>query len=110
LPIFGHLGGHPDIVYGHGYCGNGVGPSVIGGRILTSLALERVEEWSSVPLVDLSPKKRFPPEPFRTVGAYAVRGAIRRKERAEDEGRTPRRIDQWLSALAPAGLTPTNDG
>jgi putative aminophosphonate oxidoreductase len=108
LPFFGHLGGHPDIAYGHGYCGNGVGPSVIGGRILASLALERVDEWSSIPLAAGLPKKRFPPEPFRYVGAYAVRSAILRKERAEDDGRTPSRIDTWLSGLAPAGLTPTN--
>ncbi|MFO0997655.1 MAG: FAD-dependent oxidoreductase [Alphaproteobacteria bacterium] len=109
LPMFGHSKGHPDILYGHGYCGNGVGPSFIGGRILASLALERSDEWSSIPLVNARPKMRFPPEPFRYVGAYAVRAAIRRKERAEDEGRVPRRIDTWLAGLAPAGLTPTND-
>lgn len=108
LPFFGHLGGHKDIVYGHGYCGNGVGPSVIGARILASLALERGDEWSSTPLAEGPPGRRFPPEPFRYVGAYTVRSAIRRKERAEDEGRTPRRLDRFLASLAPAGLTPTN--
>ena len=25
LPFFGHLGGHPDIVYGLGFSGHGVG-------------------------------------------------------------------------------------
>ncbi|KDC00058.1 FAD dependent oxidoreductase domain protein, partial [Bordetella bronchiseptica D993] len=37
LPCFGHLGGHPDIVYGYGYSGNGVGPTYLGGKFLASM-------------------------------------------------------------------------
>lgn len=107
LPFFGAYESCPDIVYGHGYCGNGVGPSRIGGKILASLALGAKDEWSSMPLVSGPPKKRFPPEPFRYVGAYLVRGAVARKEAAEDEGRKPSVLDQRLARLAPAGLVPT---
>ena len=39
LPFFARLGGRPDVVYGVGYSGNGVGPSFVGGKILASMAL-----------------------------------------------------------------------
>ena len=38
-PFFGRLEKQPNIVYGHGYCGNGVGPSYTGAKFLASLAL-----------------------------------------------------------------------
>ena len=41
LPLLGRLGGRPHILYGVGWSGNGVGPSVVGGRILASLALAK---------------------------------------------------------------------
>lgn len=108
LPFFGAYEDCPDILYGHGYCGNGVGPSRIGGRILASLALERKDEWSSIPLAQGQPDKRFPPEPFRYVGAYMVRGAVVRKEAAEDAGRKPGLFDTFLSGFAPSSLVPVN--
>lgn len=108
LPFFGAFEDCPDILYGHGYCGNGVGPSRIGGRILASLALERKDEWSSIPLAHGQPDKRFPPEPFRYVGAYMVRGAVVRKESAEDSGRKPNPVDTFLAGFAPSSLVPVN--
>ena len=39
LPIFGRLGGREHLLYGVGWSGNGVGPSVLGGKILATLAL-----------------------------------------------------------------------
>jgi putative aminophosphonate oxidoreductase len=105
LPIFGKLSSNPDIVYGHGYTGNGVGPSYLGGRILASLALGLDDEWSSCPLAK-GPQGHFPPEPMRYVGALMVKSAIKRKEAAEIAGRKPARIDVYLAGLAPAGLTP----
>lgn len=105
LPFFGRLPRHPNIVYGHGYSGNGVGPSHVGGRILASLALGREDEWSACPLAR-GPRGGFPPEPFRFVGATIVRAAVARKERAEDAGRKPGAIDTTLASLAPAGLVP----
>ncbi|MFO0997652.1 MAG: FAD-binding oxidoreductase [Alphaproteobacteria bacterium] len=105
LPFFGTLPSNPNIVYGHGYTGNGVGPSYLGGRILASLTLGLDDEWSSCPLAK-GPKGQFPPEPFRYVGAVMVKAAIKRKEAAEIAGRRPRALDTYLAGLAPAGLTP----
>jgi len=78
LPIFGHLAGCERIVYGVGWSGNGVGPSVVGGKILASLALGRRDEWSQAGLVGAH-ARRFPPEPIRYLGAHVVREAIVRK-------------------------------
>ena len=105
MPVFGRLGGRPDILYGVGYSGNGVGPSYVGGRILASLALGLADEWASSGLVQV-PLTRFPPEPFRFFGGLAVRAAIARKERAEDADRRPDALTQRLAELAPAGLVP----
>jgi glycine/D-amino acid oxidase-like deaminating enzyme len=106
LPFFGRLGGRPDILYAIGYSGNGVGPSYVGGRILASLALGLEDEWSRSGLVR-DPLGSFPPEPVRYVGGLVVRAAVARKERAEDEGRAPSRLDTRLVSFAPAGLVPT---
>ncbi|SDS23058.1 Glycine/D-amino acid oxidase [Halopseudomonas litoralis] len=103
LPAFGHLSGNPDIVYGIGWSGNGVGPGRIGGRILASLALERRDEWSQCALVGRH-NRTFPPEPFRYLGGTLVRNAVIRKERAEMQGAAPSKIDLLLASLAPAGL------
>jgi putative aminophosphonate oxidoreductase len=103
LPRLGRLGGQPHIVYGIGWSGNGVGPSLVGGKILASLVLERDDDWSRFPLVERS-ARRFPPEPIRYVGARFVRAAVARKERAEMADRKPAWLDVRLSRLAPAGL------
>jgi putative aminophosphonate oxidoreductase len=101
LPFFGHLDDHPDIVYGLGYSGNGVGPSYLGGKILMSLVLDRDNEWTRSPIAH-GPRGYFPPEPIRFMGSIAVRNAIRRKERAEDQDRKPWFVDVMLSRLAGA--------
>ncbi len=106
LPFFTTLG-RPDLICGAGFSGNGVGPTVLGGRILASLVLERTDEWSSCGLVRPSPGG-LPPEPLRSLGGRVVRGAVTRKERAEDAGHAPRWIDRRLAGLAPAGLVPTD--
>jgi putative aminophosphonate oxidoreductase len=103
LPLIGRLGGRENIVYGIGWSGNGVGPSVVGGKILASLALGANDIWSNSPLVD-RPYRKFPPEPIRFVGGQLVRGAVIRKERAEGADRSPAWLDVTLSRLAPAGL------
>jgi hypothetical protein len=80
-----------------------VGPSFLGGKILSSLVLERDDDWSRHPLVGRS-AGRFPPEPIRWIGAHVVRAAVARKERAEIQDRKPTWIDVRLSRLAPAGV------
>jgi putative aminophosphonate oxidoreductase len=104
LPFFMTLG-RPDLVCGAGYSGNGVGPSALGGRILASMALRRNDEWSRSGLVR-DPPPGMPPEPFRYLGGRVVRGAVARKEQAEDADRAPARLDKALARLAPAGLVP----
>jgi putative aminophosphonate oxidoreductase len=104
LPFFTTLG-RPDIVAGAGYSGNGVGPSVLGGRILASLALGRDDDWARCGLVR-PPPPGIPPEPLRYAGGRLVRGAVARKERAEDDARRPALLDRALARLAPAGLVP----
>jgi putative aminophosphonate oxidoreductase len=104
LPFYTALG-RPDLVCGAGYSGNGVGPSVLGGRILASLALGLDDEWAHCGLVR-RPPRGMPGEPARYIGGNIVRNAVARKERAEDDGRPVATIDRSLAGLAPAGLVP----
>jgi len=104
LPFF-HALGRPDLLCGAGYSGNGVAPSLLGGRILASMALGRDDEWARCGLVR-RPPRGLPAEPFRYVGGRIVRSAVARKERAEEAGRRPARIDRAVARLAPAGLVP----
>jgi glycine/D-amino acid oxidase-like deaminating enzyme len=106
LPLFGRLPSSPDILYGYGFSGNGIGMSYIGGQILAALALDRRDEWTECGLV--RPVTRgFPPEPIRFVGAHLVRGAVRRRDRLEHSGRNPDPLTAWLAGLAPSGVTPS---
>ncbi|WP_175857949.1 FAD-dependent oxidoreductase [Burkholderia anthina] len=101
FPFFGRLDDAPNVFYGFGYSGNGVGPTYMGGQILSSLVLGLDNAWTRSPIVR-GPLGHFPPEPIRYVGAHVVRNAIRRKERAEDESRQPARVDTWLAKFASA--------
>lgn len=105
LPTFGCLTSHPRVLFAVGYSGNGVGPSMLGGRILASLALGRKDEWSGCGLVGAL-HRDFSPEPIRYVGGNIVRRAIQRKDDAEDRGETPSWLVTRLAGLAPAGLSP----
>jgi putative aminophosphonate oxidoreductase len=106
LPFFTSLG-RPDLVCGLGFSGNGVGPSVLAGRILASMVLQRDDEWSRCGLVRDAPRG-LPPEPLRYLGGRVVQAAVARKEQAEDAGRSPSWIDRRLVRLAPAGLVPVD--
>ena len=98
LPMFASIPGRP-IHYGHGYSGNGVAPSVLGGRILAALALEGAEDPAlALPLVGVVPRA-FPPEPFRYVGARVVREAIVRTELAQERGERGSRVLREVSRL-----------
>jgi putative aminophosphonate oxidoreductase len=104
LPFFTELG-RRDLICGAGYSGNGVGPSVLGGRILASMALGLDDELAHCGLVRRAPSG-IPPEPLCHLGGRLVRGAVARRERAQDAGRRPAPIDNRLARLAPAGLVP----
>ncbi len=103
FPIFGHLKNAPHILYGVGWSGNGVSPSQIGGRILSSLALELDNEWSNSVLVGTLGKgmnRAFPPRPFRYFGGQMVRYAIIRCERYEAQNKKPPKFLRWIANLA----------
>ena len=103
LPFAGRLPGKVPIVYGTGYSGNGVAPSLTLAKILASSALGRSDEWSESALNRGVPS-RFPPEPIRFVGGLAVREAVRRKEGREDRGRRVDPVTRALAGLAPQGF------
>lgn len=106
LPHFGALPGTPNVFYAIGYSGNGVGPSMLGGKILAALALGLDNEWAHCGLV--KPLRRdFPPEPLRYWGGRLVRQAVGQIDRAADLDQPAPWLARQLSRLAPAGLSPT---
>jgi putative aminophosphonate oxidoreductase len=101
--VFGHLAERPSVLYGVGYSGTGVAPSVIGGRILASSALDRADEWSTSHL-NTGPKILYPPEPARFFGGLVVRGALVRKEEGEEKGQEPNPLLNAVASFANARL------
>ena len=102
-PIFGRLPGAVPIVYGAGYSGNGVAPSLTAAKILASSALGREDEWSGCGL-NRGVTGRFPPEPVRYLGGFVVRAAVKRKESREDVGRSVDPLTRRVAGLAPQGF------
>ncbi len=105
LPTVGSLPGRP-IHFAHGYSGNGVGPSLVMGRLLAGLAvrpmgIEAPDDDLLAPSVLLGGRaKAFPPEPFRYAGARVIREAIVRREAAEELGEP---VPAWLRELTRVG-------
>ncbi|OLE37987.1 MAG: hypothetical protein AUG48_02985 [Actinobacteria bacterium 13_1_20CM_3_68_9] len=97
LPVVGSVD-RGRVHFAFGYTGNGVGPSRLAGRVLASLALERRDEPTRLPIVD-PPAVRVPPEPLRYAGGTIVRAALRRRERLEEEGRRPDPLTREISRL-----------
>ncbi len=102
-PVFGRLPGSVPIVYGGGYSGNGVAPTLTAGKILASSALGREDEWSGAGL-NRGVAGRFPPEPIRFLGGFVVRAAVKRKESREDVGRSVDPLTRRIAGLAPQGF------
>lgn len=105
LPLFWRLGRPGNVFYGVGFSGNGVGPCHLAGRILAALALGRVDEWSTCPLVR-APTRDFPPEPFRYAGSKILRRALIAGDAAADENRPPPFAARLMARFAPAGVSP----
>jgi glycine/D-amino acid oxidase-like deaminating enzyme len=95
LPIFGSRG---RVHHGFGFTGNGVGPTYLGGEILSRLALDRRDERTRLALVEPG-RKLFPPEPFRYAGGSLIRRALLAKDAAEDDGREPNVATRFVSSL-----------
>jgi glycine/D-amino acid oxidase-like deaminating enzyme len=85
IPQVGTLPGAP-VHFAFGYTGNGVGPSHLAGRILASLALDRRDALTRLPVVDSGPGALVPPEPLAWLGGSLVRSALVRREHAEENG------------------------
>jgi glycine/D-amino acid oxidase-like deaminating enzyme len=99
LPWSGSIRGRP-IQFVHGYSGNGVGPSVVAGRILAARALEaHADAALALPLANGRAPRAFPPEPARFVGARLIREAAARRESMEERGRAPGRLLREVSRL-----------
>ena len=98
LPAFGTLDGGR-IHWGHGYSGNGVGATWVGGRILAALALGNLDDpVTRLALVGNRPHP-FPPEPFRYLGARVIREAIVEAEQRDDAGTFVPPPLRWLVSL-----------
>ena len=99
LPWFGSVPGRP-IHFIHGYSGNGVGPSVVAGRILAARAVEASADPSlALALANGGAPRAFPPEPARFIGARLVREAAARRESMEERGGSPPRLLREVSRL-----------
>ena len=94
-PFFTTLAGGA-LHVGAGYTGGGVGPTHLGGKILSALALGLDDETTELPLVHRDPG-RFPAPPFLAVGAAVAQGAIVRHDEAEDAGRRPGAVTRFLA-------------
>ena len=82
LPFVGSLG-KGNIWYGLGFSGNGVGPTELLARILTSSVLEAGDRYSRCALTG-GPPGYLPPEPARVVGGALIRTAVKRTEEREE--------------------------
>jgi glycine/D-amino acid oxidase-like deaminating enzyme len=103
FPIVGALPARAHVVYGTGYSGNGVAPSLTIAKILASAALLRDDEWAGSAL-NRGVSGTFPPEPVRFVGGLVVRQAVRHKEAREDRGKSVDPVTKAVAGLAPQGF------
>jgi glycine/D-amino acid oxidase-like deaminating enzyme len=102
IPQLGSLPGAP-VHFAVGYTGNGVGPSHLAGRILASLALDRRDELTRLPIVEAGAEAWVPPEPFAWLGGSLVRTALIRRERLEEQRRRADPLTRAICA-APAAV------
>jgi len=86
LPFFGTLPGG-SAHYALGFTGNGVAPCHLAGRILSGLALDVVDDVTTLPIVGERPK-RFPRRAIFAPGQRLVTHAVLRKDDREDRGRS----------------------
>ena len=96
LPAIGSL--LPHVHFAHGYTGNGVAPSHLAGSVLADLITGADSDAVRLPMVNAT-ARAFPPQPFRALGAAAVRRAIIAKDTAEEQGRKPNALANTISRL-----------
>jgi glycine/D-amino acid oxidase-like deaminating enzyme len=104
VPFVGPLSRDGHVFLAAGFSGNGVGPSFVAGRALADMALGR--EAPELPEGLRAPRaSRLPPEPVRALAGRLVRAAVKRKEDAEDQGRTPAGPLRAIASLDPTSFT-----
>jgi glycine/D-amino acid oxidase-like deaminating enzyme len=97
LPVAVPVGS--DRVFGvFGYTGNGVGTSPLMGRIAASLALDRHDEYSELPLVEDSPR-RVPTGLVSWLGGNVIRAGLLAKEAAEEADVTAGPLSRGLASI-----------
>jgi glycine/D-amino acid oxidase-like deaminating enzyme len=86
------------VLYAHGFAGNGVGPARLAGRILAARIAGGNDAIANLPL--FGRRQRFlPPEPFRYLGARAIREALIRQDDAFDAGRRPGLLSRLVARV-----------
>lgn len=101
--FFGHLDHNPDIIYGVGYSGTGVGPSYVAGRTLASTALDLRDEWQQSP-INRGPQSLYPYDPVRFFGGNLVRSAVLQEEEDLNADRQSGSLVKLLTQFVPSGL------
>ncbi|HEY6638063.1 MAG TPA: FAD-binding oxidoreductase [Solirubrobacterales bacterium] len=97
LPVVVPIGS--DRVHGaFGYTGNGVGPSLMIGRTLAALTLDRRDEHSRLPLVEPDPRP-VPTGLPSWLGGNAIRAGLVAKEAAEERGTVAGALSRGLAAI-----------
>ena len=101
LPWVGTVTGRP-IHFAHGYSGNGVGPSVVLGRVLAARALDQALDPALALPIARDPRRprAFPPEPAKSIGARLIREAASRRESREERGEPVGRVTRELSRMS----------
>lgn len=84
--------------YACGFCGHGVNPTYIAAACLSEIVLGQHGPWRALPIHERKMEK-FPPEPFRTIGARTIRRAILTCEDAEQEGKRASALARSVAAL-----------
>ena len=101
LPWVGSVA-HRPIHFAHGYSGNGVGPSLVLGRVLAARALAVATDPAlALPIAtDRRQPRAFPPEPAKSIGARLIREAASRRETREEMGRPVGPLTRELSRIS----------
>jgi glycine/D-amino acid oxidase-like deaminating enzyme len=84
--------------YAHGFAGNGVGPARMAGRTLAAAVAGVQDPLAAHALVGRR-QRILPPEPFRYVGARAIREALIRRDDALDSGRQPSAFVRLMASV-----------
>lgn len=86
------------VLYAHGFAGNGVGPARLAGRVLAAQIAGGNDPIASLPLFGRR-QRLLPPEPFRYLGARAIREALIRRDDALDRSRRPRLLTRVVASV-----------